>query len=95
MRIAADQFVNGVRPTGAIEQQQCVELRTTDGQAWVQVHLGEGEEPPVEAQLIASQGAEPQTVALTSNPSGVWATVPLSAGAQIGARPGYPRLVLP
>lgn len=92
MRIASDQFVNGARPTGAIEQQSCVEIR--GGQAWAQIALDEGETLPVEGQIIAAEGAEPTTVALTANPSGMWTTVALTEGAEISARPGYPRLVI-
>jgi hypothetical protein len=94
MRIANDQFVNGVRPTGALEQRQCIELRTMGGQAWVQIALDEGESVPTEGQLIAEEGATPTTVALSSNPSGAWSTVPLAEDAQVSARPGFPRLVL-
>lgn len=94
MRIATDHFVNGARPTGAIEQQACVELRAANGSAWANVFL-DGADAPTEGQVVAAEGEEPQTVALMANPSGVWPTVPLSAGAAISARPGYPRLVLP
>jgi len=94
MRIAADHYVNGARPSGAIEQQQCVELRAANGAAWANVFL-DGEPAPTEAQIIQAEGEEPQTVAIAANPSGAWPTVPLAAGAEISARAGYPRLVLP
>lgn len=94
MRIAADQFVNGARPTGTLEQRPCVEIRTAGGQVWAQIALDAGEEVPTEAQVVLEEGAQPVTVALAANPSGLWATVPLAADAQISARPGYPRMVL-
>lgn len=94
MRIAVDQFVDGARPAGPIEQRQCIELRSADGSAWVQISL-EGEEPvPADGKIIAEDGAIPRAVALVANPSGAWQTVPLPPGAQISARPGWPRLVI-
>jgi hypothetical protein len=94
MRIAADQFVNGAAPTGALEQSMCVEIATMDGAAWAYVALEAGEALPTEADLIAEQGASPVRVAVRSNGSGVWKTVSLEPGAEISARPGYPRLIL-
>lgn len=94
MRIATDQFVNGVHPTGTVEQHPCVELRAANGQVWAQIAVEEGEDVPTEGVFIASEDADQVTVALTANPSGLWSTVPMSTGAQISSRPGYPRLVL-
>lgn len=94
MRIAADQFVNGVKPTGDATSRLCVELRAADGSAWVHVAPGDAD-LPTEAQLIQAQDADPVNVQLRANPSGFWPTVELPAGAQVSARPGYPRLVLP
>lgn len=93
MRVAADQYVNGAKPTGEPTQRLCVELRAADGSAWVHVAPGDADLPS-EASLIAAEGAKPQMVALVVNPSGFWPTVPLATGAQVSARPGFPRLVL-
>lgn len=93
MRVAADQYVNGAKPAGEASQRLCVELRSADGSAWVHVAPGDAD-LPTDGQLIAAEGAKPQKVKLTANPSGFWPTVPLLAGAQVSARPGYPRLVL-
>lgn len=94
MRVATDQYVNGARPTGALEQRPCVELRAASGLAWALVALDEGETLPAEGQLVMEEGAEPATVVLLANPSGPMSTVPLTGGAQVSARPGYPRLTL-
>lgn len=93
MRIAVDQFVNGAKPQGEPTQRLCVELRAADGSAWVHVAPGDSN-IPTEGQVITAEGAKPKKVALVANPSGFWPTVPLPAGAQISARPDYPRLVL-
>lgn len=93
MRVAADQYVNGATPTGKASQRLCVELRAADGSAWVHVAPGD-ESVPTEGLLVTAESAKPQTVRLTANPSGFWPTLPLPAGAEISARPGYPRLVL-
>lgn len=93
MRVAADNFVNGTRAVGALEQVQCLEITAADGSAWAHVVVDGA--PPDRARLIASEGQEPITVAVNVNPAGVRWTVPLAEGAQISARPGYPRLELP
>ncbi len=94
MRVAADQYVNGAKPEGEPAQRLCVELRAADGSAWVHVAPGDAD-LPAEGQLIAAEDARPQKVKLVVNPSGFWPTVPLPDGAEISARPGYPRLLLP
>lgn len=98
MRIAIDQYVNGVKPEEESDgpepaQRLCVELRSADGRAWVQVAPGD-EDLPTEADLIAAESAELERVDLVANPSGFWPTIALESGAQVSARPGYPRLIL-
>lgn len=96
MRIAIDQYVNGAQVEEesdvATAQRLCVELRSADGRAWVQVAPGD-EDLPTEAQLFTAEDAEPEQVNLVANPSGFWPTVPLAPGSQVSSRSGYPRLV--
>lgn len=93
MRIGADHYVNGERPTGGVEQRQCVEARSADGAVWANVCLDEGE-ILADVQIVTAEGADPVSVDIAPNPSGNWLTVPLEPGAQVSARAGYPRLIL-
>lgn len=93
MRVAADQYVNGAKPQGSASKRLCVELAAPGGVAWAHIAPGD-DDLPTHALLITAAGAKPKKVALTVNPSGFWPTVAIEPGAEVSARPGYPRLVL-
>lgn len=93
MRIAADHYVNGARPAGAAEQHPCVEIRSEDGTVWANVFLGKAD-APAKGQIVRAEGAKPEATSLIAHSSGLWPTVPLDKGAQISARPGWPRLII-